>query len=288
MLDTSHAYTFSDAYLGMRRAYFAKHQRDHWWLPTSDVTEEQIPAMVERLYGVRDRVTGLLADYRDTNSATQHIADRFPRLQASVFVQGASRQLFREHDFVAAVTGEGFEICFVPENEQDDPSLVPNCAWYRAEWHAVMLYAVDVPDDVLAGLLYHELFHAVTHHDGATSATAQFISDDFVAEEVYAHDRIETAVLDRATHGAFAKLVAKVVGRKTGKEQHLAELLELIRQEDLAMLDTMLQIEQSGPLVTGAVFAQFEIAILFAYADSTKTPVEEKLRSYRWLTQHKQ
>ncbi|MDO8581647.1 MAG: hypothetical protein Q7S16_02115 [bacterium] len=282
-LDTSRPYTFSAGYLHMQDAYFERHQVDHWWLTSSEIAEDQLPAMATKLNVVRENIARILVQYRDTNSATQHIADRFSKLQPSMFTRGASLQLFHGDDVAGALTG--LELCFVPENEQHHPSVAPNFAWYRPEWRAIMLYGIELPSGLLAELLYHELWHAFTHQDNSPSATTY---DTLIAEEVYAHDSVGVPVLDRATNGAFLELVEKILGRKIGIEEHVGELLEFIRPEDLVALDAMLGIKESGPIIARSVFGDFQLAILFAYAETTNMPVEEKIQAYRWLMQQRQ
>lgn len=87
-------------------------------------------------------------------------------------------------------------------------------------------------------LFIHELGHAQKDKvEHSKSATAAYLSNDWVAEEIEMHD-VEVRILNKKTADKFGLTVAKIVSEKSS-DKNIKKLLESINYQDLARLNQL-------------------------------------------------
>ncbi len=276
----AHVRRMTDAYLDAKPA-------DHWWFtafPPPPEQPEQYAATVERVAAIEAKAHSLLQRYAGTTDLSQAIADAFPRLHVMVYTQGMSVRLTQ------ALTPEealpppnSLELCIIPQHEI---GAHPNLLYYKPEWKALMVAAVDWPDAVFAALLFHELGHALRHRQGAPSATAPPNSDAYVDEEVEMHE-LEAAVLIAASQGQFASSIKAVIARAAPVVDWPVALHQL-ELGDLRQLDQTIGADRAGQRVTSVMATQY--LLTFGLWAIPQRPTDaagyqaDRRAIYRWLS----
>lgn len=255
--------------------YYLSKPRNEWWLldvPKDDTHEATFAALT----AMKERIARLIATYGHVSPLTAEVAQAFPEFHLSIFTNGASVLLMRHGTMPPAGS---FELCFVPRSQAGFGHLYP--LYYFQPWHAVVLFAIQFPDSMLAASLFHELGHALRGKQGRSTA-GEVESDAYVDEEIEMH-RMGEGVLDAATKGAFRAAIATIASRDPRTLDYRAVILALTRA-DFQALDCAVGTE-GGVMLSRILLANYLTAVGFAVIE--RFPAEKRHRErcalYRWL-----
>lgn len=272
-----------EAHLELVSAYAAAKPADRWWLgavPPLDSAGDlaRVGALMEEQ---SERVRQTLQRYAGVNGLTRAIADQFSGVWASYDAGGFSHTAVRSADEPRL---EGaLEVCFIPQ-DQHARQQHPAHFYYRPEWEALMLAGLEMPDGAYAGLLLHELGHALRHRQGTLSSSTSVSSDAYVAGEVEMHE-LETAVFDAVSGGVFTATLDAVVDRAPATADCRAAVLGLNR-DDLRRLDAAIGATPAGVTITRTLATHYVYAlgsrfIGRRFASALQPP--QRIAHYRWI-----
>ena len=255
---------------------------DSWWLNNLPRTPED-PVFQQKLNFQAYRVKNTLNRFRKVNPLAGSIRDRFEKFRVSVFVGGNTSIAIDNPETLKDTT---VEICFVARIQSLDlrrQIQAPSSLYWRSDW-GLFMDAIDMPEQVFSGLLFHELGHGFRHGVSLTGAgyfTPE--SDAYAAEEIEMH-QLETAIFNEASSGAFNQIIDQIVSRKSTAKT-VADVLEQTTLSDLHRLDESLSAEKVGLETASLLFAHYLIAIGANYIDTHTKELNEKIKLFRWLHQ---
>ena len=206
------------------------------------------------------------------------IAKEFPQFYVSVFTNGMSQTI------IPAYTQSDvrpFEVCFVPRLQMRG---LPALLYYKAEWRALMIAAVDWPEQVFPALTIHELGHALYHRQGRPSATAPPTSDSYIEEEITMHE-LESLVLNSYSDGGYFQTIDELLRKYRISDTR--DLDRLSTSENFLSLDKALRADQTSVAVASILAAQHELAVGMRFIDATEEDharrLQKKIALYRHL-----
>lgn len=211
---------------------------------------------------------------KDMNQLTRKIYGAYQHFAITEFYNGASMLVELttkgiETRMHAIKHGE-IEICLVPENQfQKYRNQLPSKLYYRTDWNAIMVVAIEVPLPFRVALMYHELGHAykrVVEH--APSAHAPANSDSFIDEELQMHE-LEYQILVLMSKGKLEELFEEIVRREP-------RWWDAITKNDLDRFDQMFGLEKTGRDMASSYFATFLMGLGFHAA--SQDPAERRLQ----------
>ncbi len=147
-----------------------------------------------------------------------------------------------------------------------------------------MLAALEVPDGAYAGILLHELGHALRHRQGGLSPTTSVAHDAYVAGEVEMHE-LESAVYDVVSGGAFTAALDAVIDRTPAAADCQAVVLGLHR-DDLRKLDAALGATSAGVTITRTLATHYVYALGSRFIGrrvSAGQQPSQRIALYRWI-----
>lgn len=204
--------------------------REAWWLEPRNV--EQSKETIDLVARKTDEVNDLIQHYRSASFLSEEIAMTFPKLVGS--------WLFSPHGIVGAqpTSKKEFLIVWVPGHlTHQQPATV----YFNREYNAVFVGALDWPPAVLAGIIFHELGHAMRYRQGALTATAAPGTFLYALEEIETH-MVQSAVFNSATAGignrGYRGVLNGILSRK--KVATPIETLDLITKQDLVDLNRII------------------------------------------------
>jgi hypothetical protein len=239
-----------------------------WWLQTYKMAnfEDQFSKMESE----KNKVSGLLQKYRDTNELTQKIYKRFDKLELSIFQNGISQILKRGK--VGEDLNLGLEVCFIPKDQIHYNH--PNSLYFKQQWNALMIYAFKFPDLFYAAVLYHELGHALYFDEGKPSATAPMFSRLYLDEEVDMTE-LESEILNVGSGGEYYSTIDALLEEYVSVDD-FRELFSKVTVEDLIRIDRSLGLKRTSKEVRSNLGCQHFLALGFRYIDSLNLSEEEK------------
>lgn len=272
-----------EVHLELVSAYAAAKPADRWWLATVPRVDsaEDLARVVALMREQSQRVRTTLQRYAGVNELARAIAEQFPSVWAS-YDAGGFTQTVVQSAVEPRLEGD-LEVCFVPQ-DQFAAQGHPGNFYYRPEWEALMLAALDAPDGAYAGILLHELTHALRHRQGRLSPSTSVSSDAYVAGEVEAHE-LESAVFDAVSGGAFTAALDAVIDRAPAAADCRAVVLGLNR-EDLRRLDAAIGATHAGMTITRTLATHYVYALgsrfISRRGDPTQHPTQ-RIALYRWM-----
>lgn len=262
--------------------YTQKHDRpDVYWMhsATKDPAE-----WIRSVSWWTEQTEEAYRNLKDMNPLTRKIYGAYQHFGITEFYDGMS--MFVEPTAkgiearMEAIKHGGIEICLVPENQfQKYRNQLPSKLYYRMDWNAIMVVAIEVPLPFRVALMYHELGHAykrVVEH--APSAHAPANSDSFIEEELQMHE-LEYQILVKMSQGKLEELFEEIVRRGTEVP------MDAITKNDLDRFDQMFGLEKTGRDMAGIYYGTFLMSLGFHAA--SPDPAERRLQLiqyYRSLT----
>ena len=259
---------------------------DRWWLETMPdlASSESQLALMATTDAVQAKIHRLLGQYRSVSALAGEIATVFPQSWVSIYNRGITQALVRgDPTQPFSPSPEAIEICFIP-HDQRSHGRHPSHFYYHAAFRGLMLSALEFPDRVMAGLLFHELGHALRHRQGAASATAPSDSEAYAQEEVEMH-ALEADVFNAVSAGRYYALLDAVVDRPPLAADEREAIVKLTAS-DLAALDEALGASGCGTAVANALTAQYAFSVGLRYVQRNCPEAERPTRSvqlYRWF-----
>lgn len=253
---------------------------DSWWLvnePIPPVKFETIDLLEKHMKVYSD----ILKKYRSTTPLSEKICDAFSsRLMATVYSSNGSLLPGRGEIDPKYFEGKQ-EVCSIPKNLMHRH---PSSLYYDSDWQALMIAALEYPEVILAGVLFHEMGHAYYHQIlKAPSALAPADSDLHIGEEVIMHE-LETKIFDVASGGKFLKAVDSVLKRHNTYKTY-QKIIQALDEDDFRSLDQSLGVEKAGIQVGGTLVAHYIISTGFRFIDqrSPEKGEKQKIECYRWI-----
>jgi len=262
--------------------YLALHSApDKWWVYSYSPQEPKMET-VNKLRAQRDLLEGFLRDYKNSRPPlSSEIAEKFSKIFVSIFYQGISHSIgLASEKFLSE--NSGFEVCFIPWKQLEKFSF-PSKLYYRDDWNAVMIAALEWPRPIFAGLVFHELGHALRFGQEAPGAKAPQNSDEWVAEETTMHD-LESSVINASTNEKFFSFIDAFLAKAGG--ENFAEVISLLSADNLRQLDEICEARNCGQEAADIILGQYLFSFGSRLIDKTlpeKNRLAEKIRLYRFL-----
>lgn len=156
-------------------------------------------------------------------------------------------------------------------------------AKYDSEWRALILAGVELSRQWSDAVVIHELEHARVDRIGKTSSRAPFLSDQWIIEELQAH-QLERAVLDQATGGRYVERLKQIVSARP-EVTNLEQLQDSITIKDLRALDQLFEsasAREAGMRVMQYFLDAGEIWLLRRFTEQEREP--QRIINYRLVT----
>jgi len=246
---------------------------DDWWLVD---TQQPPPNLNDNL---EIAVTNILNALRSSAAASPlatKVANAFTNILITELVNGQAIAINHGQLDPKSIPNT-LEVCFLSETDFRSNKLEQSMLWYRANWDAVMMGAIDWPSPFFDAVLMHEAGHA---YQSRTTGQPQMFGREWYEAEVTMHT-LESAVLDLKTHGAYTEKIKSICAKNT-KSTNAADLLSRVSLEDLLALDEIIRVRDRGHDIRGAACFNHTIAIGFYFIDLHKGSVEDKVHDYRW------
>lgn len=268
--------------------YLAQKPVDEWWLtvvPPLEPGEEAIE-VANHSAALAEQIARLLSKWQNVSPLAGDVAKTFPSFWVTFFNSGISTSITvgEDPEKVRLPHTYSIEICFIPR-DQFFPYRLPGHFYYRQEWGALMMAALEYPEPVLAGLVFHELGHAYRHRQATASSVAPQFSDLWIMEEVEMHE-LEAQIFDAVSAGAFLAHMDAILARPP-RPRNIYEAVNRLRLEDFRYFDAMLGTRDCGPILRAILSAQYILSLGFRYIDQsvpTGKRLGHKIALYRWWT----
>ncbi|MFA5990835.1 MAG: hypothetical protein WC794_01140 [Candidatus Doudnabacteria bacterium] len=193
-------------------------------------------ALIERLTA---RVNKTLNDNSDVRWVKEQQEAFAGHLMPAIFTSmyGGTTRTISYNLNLAREDPKRLEVVFYGHGEFNHPRINHKLLFYDPSWKSLFVAALRFSDDKwYDAILAHELFHALAHRKGEASATARFLSDEWIGEELQAHD-VEAEVLNARTNGAYKQRLRSIVSRIPARS--FKDLLMRVRPDDLRELDQL-------------------------------------------------
>ena len=270
------AFMHMRSFTGPYMQHHSRHQ-DQFWLFGNEDVETQMHVV----HAFTRRTRGLMEETKDADPRAAELWDLFDDFYVTQFHNGTSFRTFAgEPD---PFEERGLEVSTVPFIQlQRYPHMFPSLLYYRKSWGAVMVVGIEVPDAFLPALMFHEMWHAKKHRDGAESATAHPASDSFIWEEIEAHE-IELNVMDAVTDGKVRALFEDIRSRALKPDDPESVALA-VDHADFVEYDRITGVTNAGKAMAGVYLAQFWIGLgIHTIGDDALTGKSRKIGWFRYF-----
>jgi hypothetical protein len=262
---------------------------DIWWLRKDPGANLEAYYLLE---AKKNAILRLINQSRHISADTERLAARFQEIKVGIIIPpsggplpspGLIRYLGPGNES-GLPKGQEIGFCFVPE-EAAMSSLMYQPLWNSRE-NLVALSAVDIPEKILTGIIYHELGHAYIWN----KATGKDLflrkpkgSTENVFEEVTMHKMAGT-VMDVLVSGRYSKFVDKIARRNLG-EPRLDKAIASITLDERDELESMFECQKSevGKKLLGS---QCVLLIGFRLAALRHEGVDGEVEVYRKVEFH--
>lgn len=248
---------------------------DRWWLTES---QDPSPSLSYALDAAMTNVQKAIASSANASPLAGEIALTFTNFLITEYVNGSAIAISKG-DLDPKAVPHTIEICFVSEKDFRSGSE-PTMLWYKANWDAVMMGAIEWPSPYFDSVLMHEIGHA---HWKRMKGQPPNFSHDWFEDEVIMHE-LQTAVLNLKTDKKYLEKLQEIC-KAHGAVQSAAELLAKVSADELLELDKIINVENHGHDVRGAACFHHIVALGFSFIDLHQGSVEDKIGHYRWAAQ---
>lgn len=191
-----------------------------WWLKSTPIYGRAEDAWVaDRLFAERQRVYDALKSY-------QHVSPLAKEVYATYYGHLSVGWLDSTKDLSIHQPGEEVrgKLIFVPLDQ--NPERFPMSIIYSEVVGGVVVHGYTIPDTLLAGIMFHELGHALWEDTGKHNVPLPLMDTDpnpdvfkrltkeeqaSIAQEEIEMHTLEATVFDAATKGAFGKFISDLV-----------------------------------------------------------------------------
>jgi hypothetical protein len=247
--------------------------KDTWWLETIPTPNKQ---SFDLLQSKGDIITFLLLKYGNVSAETRQISNRFNEIIPGILVNGIVQTLTVNGKNTE--TSRSIAVCYVPHDQaKSNGFLAP--FWYPKA-NAVLIPAIDIPDALYAGMLFHELGHAFRHNRFEKKSEVPTNNNERMAEEVAMYEFDET-ILDATSHGAFLKRVNEIVGRMPN-ETRFEMIAASVNHDDLRELDRMFGCADTL-IPSSMVCSECALAVSLRFCDVHDLGSKKKIKVYQWF-----
>ncbi len=223
---------------------YAKRHRmyqEQWWLETLPTFTAKEEELFKRR---RNLLVEILGKNKNMNDLTRRITTAFPTFLLA-YTDG---KIVRSAE--TRTKTDDPNICFIPR-DQIGSGHHPSMLYWDISSGSVIMAAIEMPESILPGVLFHELGHALRQRvDQSASATAPTTSDLYISEEVEMHD-LEAYVDDAVNGKTYLAAVDGIVEQCHGT--HPLDVMGVISSEDLERLDTILGAARVDGRIAGSV-----------------------------------
>jgi hypothetical protein len=257
-----------------------------WWLQSTPKAEEgDLPRIAALLENKRRAVRLLLEEKRNISPLAGKIADIFTNILVSIYNKGSTVSFTMKVPSPANISAE---LCIIPAEEvaakaARGEKFISSVFWNH-DWGAVMLFALELPPPVLAGVLLHEFGHGyydkVLH---APSATAPLGSASHSGEEVLMYE-LTFLVVNHETGGVYGEACDEVLLRHKNVRTP-KRLMQSLTLADLAVLDKAINAEGIGAEAAQIVLAQHISLLGLRFLEKRGKGHDEKVAFYQWIVE---
>ncbi|MEO8638017.1 MAG: hypothetical protein ABI430_03915 [Candidatus Taylorbacteria bacterium] len=246
---------------------------DSWWL---ERPLDPGPKLAQSLAHALTNVENAVKRSAGASELSTKISTTFTAFFTSQFLNGGS-VLSKTGTIDQEEMRRSLEICFLPESEFRKGQL-PSVLFYRSDWNAVMIGAINWSDPFFIGVLMHELGHAYQKKMGARYSN---FSQEWFEEEVAMHE-LEAHVLDHLTTNSYTKTLATVYDRHS-QAPAVTEFMAVVSARDLLELDRAIGVHENGYDVRGVACTEHIVMLGFTFLDKRHGEMKDKVNHYRWI-----
>lgn len=237
-----------------------------------------------------DKIRTTMLHLRDHNDLTRKIYNGFAnRLLCSISVKNGKGAVLSapraELKKIAAKIPHSQSVVVVAEKQYRATGALPDIAFYRSDWKAIMLDGVELPTIMLAIIMYGELGHALKEKE--RGFPVPFMSDAFIQEELEFVE-LEAQLIDSWYNGRYSKLLDKVASRVADKglsdTDYIEKVFNSLKKEDFQEYTQIVGIEYEGFEVARVFLSRFVIMVGITCAKKRGLSTPMRVRLYRNIT----
>ncbi len=213
------------------------------WFIEQEAQLEQKPAtemaLIEQLTARLESVLEVNAGVPEVMELKEMFGGNFYPTIFTSFQGGSSRHTIKgtKEEAIRQPQASRLEVVFFGHSSFRHPMVQGRLLFYKPEWSALFIPALRFTDDKwYDAIVVHEMTHAWAHRKGLPTATAPMLSDEWITEELWAHET-EEEVLNARTNGVYKQRLRAIVTRLSARS--LKRLLMKIGPSDLKQLDQL-------------------------------------------------
>lgn len=246
--------------------YLSAHSknRNNYWLTGEESAKQQ----TEKVRKYVKELKTIMPEYENAHPEAERILSMFERAAFARFEDGAL--IYMKEGVDVQKPTSRFAIVFVSANQVGHPAIGrSNNVFYHGKFNAVFITALEMPNSIKAGLLYHEIGHALRAQNDKSSSAPMW-SYQWVKEEVEFHE-VEEDVFDVASNGFYSQLTRDCMGRFNENDFRSPEAFERgivkhVSARDFFALDKMLGAEAIGSELASLTSVQYLFSLGFEAA----------------------
>ncbi len=227
------------------------------------------PVDEEGVRKIRNRVLGLLQEYRGTSNRTKEIVDTLaPGLGFTAFIpEGTVGDLRRRGGNILVVAVLSQDQFLKPQGLANQGVFFA----YRRGEGLMLMPAIEYPDKLLASTLFHELGHMMLDLEGKAGIRPprQPIGSAEYFEEEVEMTELQGKVMDAVVKGEFTKLLDRIIDRSgaLGQEGKYSFLFSTLLVEDLRKFEELFDLGEVGEGIAKTALSHLSILLEFRYID---------------------
>lgn len=262
----------------------AEHQEftDDWWLTDNPFISADFKLIkvkdLEKILAYKEKIKQLMQKYKDTNDNTREIVDKYQDIQ--IFVSIGDKIVSIPDETYKPEEKNYLNIAFIPQKHYN-PAIDLAYSSFMPEFKTVVFAAIDYKSEALwAGLLFHEMTHALNYEKGLTSYKTMNIT--MINDEIKAY-KAQTQVMNIATSGQYLKILDEIINNVSSEIAGIDKAaLATITYQNIQDIVITLNQQNAGPEEIKYMFHILEMGLTFRYLDSIDAPPSTKQKYYSW------
>jgi len=230
--------------------YFLAHSqfRDSWWLDDSGSISQDFKKYTAILEEKKNEAERILNEERGVSALSSNIFHFYKTgFNITVFRDGGSMTVSKNGSF----DPKKGEICFIPSKECAR-FRIRESFYFRHDWQAVMVKAINYPEILYRAYLMHELGHGFRLNQDPAQSKLLFPAMEHIHEELEMHE-LGYKILNKHTGSKYQSTTDEIITKKISDSWH--DLISKITTTDLIEMDRAIGAERVGGEVCETVLA---------------------------------